>query len=67
MTGELEVAQEKMVAKEEALKKREAELTSAKVSISIKKLKKNQESYISMFLRLPSPLQSKSWRRRRRC
>ena len=29
-----------MVAKEEALKKREAELTSAKVSISIKLLKK---------------------------
>ena len=37
MTGELEVAQEKMVAKEEALKKREAELTSAKVSLSVKK------------------------------
>ena len=36
MTGELEVAQEKMVAKEEALKKREAELTSAKVSLSVK-------------------------------
>ena len=33
----MEVAQEKMVAKEEALKKREAELTSAKVSLSVKK------------------------------
>ena len=36
VTRELEVAQEKMVAKEETLKKREAELTSAKVSISVK-------------------------------
>ena len=61
----MEVAQEKMVAKEEALKKREAELTSAKVSILNVKI--NQEIYISMFLRLPSPLPSKSWRRRRRC
>ena len=32
-----------MVAKEEALKKREAELTSAKVSLSVKKIPSEME------------------------